>query len=1016
MFRVPVSLFSACVAVFVGVPLGAAPQFNSAALNRLPLLFEQNRGQAPQPVRFIARGPNYRLEVEPASNILVWTDGSSHNSASLRTEFAGANPRASVHAEDPAASVTNYLIGSSSRGWLTGIPNFRRIRIDGIYRGIDLLFHGEGGDLEYDFIVNPRADPHSISFLTHGAKHVRLSKKGDLLLSTGAGEVRWKKPEIYQDSQRGRIQIRGGFQLARNGRVRFWLGEYDRAKPLVIDPSLLYASYFGAPPTLGVGFQSSRGIGVDAAGNVYIAGNTASGDLPVTAGTVQTAFGGLTVNLRYLEGDAFVAKFTSQGALSYMTYLGGSGDDAAFGLAVDTAGNAYVTGMTNSSNFPVTDGVLQSAQKGSGGNSCARFGDAFVAKLNPSGTKLVYSTYLGGTRDDFGTAIAIDGQGNAYVSGATLSADFPTVNALYDKQHGAGGEPGRPSCSGVPLFDGGDAFVAALNPSASSLLFSTYLGGSKDDVATAIALDSSQNVYVGGMTLSSDFPVSDGAFQTSFSGVDTQNEFFHLGDGFVAKLSAGGSALAYSTYLGGSGDDAVMAIAVDKAGTAYVAGSTSSSKFPVTANAVQHSYGGYTSLPFVVEQNVGDAFAARLDPKGAALLYSTFLGGSANDGAMGIAVDPSGLIYVTGMTDSSDFRLTSNAVQPAFAGDDTLARITYFPLGDGFLAILDPNLTAPVYSTYFGGKYNDGFTGMALDSSGNIWTVGFTESPDLKATANGYQRSYTGAPPGVQSPSPDTPVAGEAMLAELSTTGAANGPVLNAVENAASNKTSVVSPGMVFVAYGTNLGPKDLTQAAIDPVTGLLSSVRSGTAVLFDNIPAPLVYVSANQLAGTVPYELEGKSTVKVVVEVEGQRSAPTTVQVQPAAPGLFSLDYSGKGQAVAYEYAGQSAPVLNSASNPAPVGSLLVIYATGEGQSDPPGQDGLIANAVVPKAAGQVSVTIGGVPQPDIRYAGAIPGEAPGILQVNLVVAPGTPSGIQPIVVSADGVSSQTGMTVAIQ
>jgi uncharacterized protein (TIGR03437 family) len=986
-------------------------------VRNLPLRFEENHGQVPASARFVARLPGYELQLDAARNVLLWADSKGHNSASLETKFLGADFEAKLQPEEMLAAKTNYLIGNIPSNWRREIPNYGRVRAAGIYPGIDLIYYGKSGAIEYDFVVQPGAKPDLIRFEIAGAKETRLASDGDLVLSTDAGEVRWKRPVVYQNSTGGRKRVDGAFELLGASRVRFRVGAYDRRKALVIDPILSYSSFFGSPHDSAVGFERALGVGVDSAGNAYVAGITASSDLPVTPGVFQPAFGGSTANIRYLIGDAFIAKFTPGGVLSYVTYLGGTGDDAVAGIAVDSTGDAYLVGTTDSTDFPTTPGVLQRTLKGSGGNNCVTFGDAFVAKLNPAGTQLVYSTYLGGSLDDFGTAIAIDSQGNAYVAGATLSTDFPTVNSVQGSLKGSGGEPGRPSCNGSPLFDAGDAFVAKLNPTATQLIFSTYLGGSLDDAAFSIALDSTQNVYVGGFTLSSDFPTTSGAFQTVFHGVDPVNEFFHFGDGFVAKLSNSGSNLVYSTYLGGTGDDIVSGLATDRDGTVYLTGSTSSPDFPVTSTAVQPLYGGYLdqSLPYLIEQNIGDAYVTRMNPTGTKLLYSTYLGGSENDSGQAIAVDPSGIVYVAGWTDSTDFPVTANAAQQTFGGDSTSVRANYLPCGDGFLAMIDPNLPHSVYSTYFGGEYNDEFFGLTLDSSGNIWMAGRTESPNYPITANAAQKSYTGGYAGVGGPAPTDPIYMQAVVTEFSTTRTPGGPVLDAVTNAASNKAGVVSPGMLFVAYGANFGPTSLISAAVDPVTGLLSANLAGASILFDGVPAPLVYINGSVVAGTVPYEVAGENVTQVVVEVEGQRSTPLAVPVQATAPGIFSVNFSGTGPSVAFN-AVNGVISLNAANNPVPVGSALVIYATGEGQTAPPGQDGLFSSTTIPKPVAPVSVTIGGVPQTNILYAGAIPGEPPGVLQVNIVVADGTPSGVQPLMLQVGTVNSQSGMTVVVK
>ena len=1001
-------MFRAVGIVFFSGLAVAATSYPRLPFAKQPLRFEDHGGE------FIARGLSYALTVRATQNVLAWNNPKTKTAASLTTTFPGANVEAKLLPETKSSAVSNYFIGDAPRDWRTGVANYEKVRIQNIYRGIDLLFYGKEGGLEYDFVVSPGGDPRSIGFAMQGARKVTLTPEGDLVLRTRAGEIRWKKPVLYQELDSARRQVQGGFRL-KGKRVGFWIGGYDHSRPLVIDPVLAYATYFGSQYGGSGGFESAQAVAVDGAGNVYIAGVTDSYDLPATPGVIQPSFGGASTNIRYFQGDVFVAKFSPLGAISYVTYLGGSADDAATAIAVDAAGNAYITGATSSSNFPTTPGVVQPHLKGSGGNACISFGDAFIAKLNPTGTQLLYSTYLGGSRDDFANAIAIDAQGDAYIAGATLSTDFPVVNAVQGTFKGTGGEPGRPSCNGSPLFDGGDAFVAKLNPAATTVLFATYLGGSQDDVATAISLDPSGNIYVGGFTLSPDFPVTSGAYQTRYGGAEQQNEFFLFGDAFVAKLNAGGGSLAYATYLGGAGDDAVFGMTADKAGTVYLTGSTSSQSFPVTSGAVQNRYGGYVFLPLQIEQNLGDAFAARLDSKGATLLYATYLGGSGNDAGSAIAVDPSGLIYITGMTDSTDFPVTSNAMQSVFGGDDTSVRQKILPSGDGFLTIIDPALNKPVYSTYYGGEYNDMFTSIAIAPNGNVWMAGTTQSPNLTVTSNAAQHSYTGGPAASGSPNPSGPVVMQSMLAEVSIAATAGGPPLTRLNNAAGNTPGVVSPGMVFVVYGNNLGPSTLVGAAVDPASGLLASTRSGTAVLFNNIPAPLLFVEGSAVSGIAPYEIAGLSNVQVVVEVEGQRSAPMTVVVQATSPGVFSLNYSGTGQAVADQYInGQG--TLNSSGNPLPAGTLVSIYVTGEGQTVPAGTDGLFSSTVVPKPVASVSVSVGGVPQTNINYAGEIPGDPGGVMQVNFFLAAGTPSGMQPVTVTVGGVASQSGLTLVVQ
>jgi uncharacterized protein (TIGR03437 family) len=995
------SVLLACVASAWIAICGAQGAALPRKLPTLPLSFEENTGQAPKKFQYVAHGAQYQMWIGSAENRLVWSDSPSSEISSVRTRFFGADRNARVRGAALQTAQTNYFIGHSVSEWHTGVRNYGEVRVDGIYPGVDLVYHASQGDLEYDFQVNAGSDPSAIQFEVKGAAGLRIDSEGDLVLGSGLNQVRWKKPAIYQDTIDGRKPVEGAYEL-KGRRVRFRIGSYDRERRLIIDPVLKYASYFGAPRGVynaSIGSVGVRAIGTDGAGNVYIAGIVNTDQLPVTKGVVQTAYAGGS-GAEVLFGDAFVAKFSPVGAILWVTYLGGSHDDMASSLAVDSSGNVYVAGITDSADFPVTSGVLQPVYGGAGGNLCKAFGDAFVAKLNSTGTQLLYSTYLGGSQDDGAAGVTVDAAGNAYVAGSTLSTNFPTQAPLQSSMHGLGGEPTTPDCNGYPLAFG-DVFVAKLNPTATALVFSTYLGGSLDDAATTIAIDSSSNVYVAGATLSTDFPVTPGAFQKANRGTDAQNFFQHSGDGFVAKLNSSGSALVYATYIGGRGDDAIASIFVDKAGTAYLTGATSSPDFPVTKNALQPQYSGYISLPTNVLNNYGDAFVTRLNQTGTGLLYSTFLGGMANDEGEAITVDPSGLVYVAGVTDSSDFPVTNKAVQPTFGGDETSIEIDYRPFGDGFLAVVDPASGSLLYSTFYGGTLDDGFMALALDGNGNVWLTGGTDSTDLHVTSNASQALYPGVPG----------VSGDGMLAEFSPAGT-NPPAVGALENAASNATNVVSPGMIFVLYGQNLGPSNLLNGAADPVSGLLSGTLAQVSVLFNNIPSPLVYVVNKQVAGTVPYELAGQTTAQVVVEVSGVRSAPFTVQVAPSAPGLFSVDFSGNGPAVVYN----ANNTLNSSSNPASRGSIIQIFGTGEGQTNPAGEDGLFSIGLPPKPLLPVSVTIGDVPQTQFAYVGGVPGEPPGVLQVNVTIAAGTPKGNQPIVLQVGGANSQPNLTVAIQ
>ncbi len=970
-----------------------APIIRKELLSKMALRFEED-ASGKSPAKYTARGANFSLNLAPAENWFEWKEPGNGKMARVHTRLIGANRGARMEPSNRLPGAANYFIGDAST-WRTGVAGFGRIRHVAVYPGIDLVFHGEQGMLEYDFVLAPHADPRAIQLELSGQRDLRIDVGGDLVVETGAGEIRWKRPEVFQLSKGRRTAVDGRFVIAKNRTVRFELGQYDTSRELVIDPALSYSTYLG-----GKGNEYARGIALDGAGNIFIAGATNSSDLQ-TVSSFQPNFGGMTAN--FLGGDAFVAKFSPAGALLYLTYVGGTADESALGIAVDAAGNAYITGMTTSEDFPTVK-PLQARFGGMGGNGNVRSGDAFVAKLNPSGNQLIYSTFLGGSMDEVGTAIAIDATGAAYVTGTTASQNFPvTSNAYQRSMRGVGGEPIRPGTN-KPMWEPGDAFVAKLDPTGSQLVFSTYLGGTKDEAAATIALDSSNNVYVGGCTISADFPATPGALQTRYGGSDGQNEFMIKGDGFVTKLNPQGTGLVYSTYFGGSGDECVSALAVDKTGNLYMTGSTSSQNLPVTSGAFQKAYAGYFALPFQIEHLHGDAFVAKLNAAGSALNYLSFLGGETNDAGTAIAIDGSGNAYVTGFTDSLDFPTSGPPLQARSAGDG--GQEPYMMYGDAFLTVVNPTGTAMLYSSYFGGRNDDAGLGVAVDANGVVYIAGNTLSLNLPVSTNAAQKVYAGGNPSAGHP----PAKGDAFLAVF-TGFAASPPVVNAITNSASNASQAVSPGMIFVAYGAKMGPGTLTGAVLDPV-GLLASNVAGSQMLFNEKPAPIVYTSANQFAGIVPYSVSGQNSVQVVSVYQGQRSVPVTVQVAAAAPGLFSANYSGKGQAAAFNQDGTP----NSQSNPAAKGSVVVLFGTGEGGLTPPPLDGTIANGLPPwRPINALKFSVGGVPA-TVLYANTVPQQVAGLLQINAQLAANTPSGAQPVVLTAGTIESQSGLTIWVQ
>lgn len=676
----------ALVALFV-LPTAAGAGL-SESYGRLPLHFEENRGQADREVQFLARGPGYGLYLTASEAVLVL---GAKDRTVLRMALVGANSDSPVSGLDELPGKANYFIGKDSSKWRTNVPTYAKVRYREVYPGIDLVYYGNQRQLEYDFVVAPGADPTEIVLRFEGADAIKIDTHGDLVLHTANGELRQHKPVIYQETDGVRQLIEGSYVIKDAHQVAFQFAAYDESRPLIIDPMLFYSTYLG-----GNSDDYAWSIAVDGAGHAYVTGSTGSTNFPTTDGSSQTTFGACHT--------AFVAKFDRAGsALVYSTYLGGLDsagcyDNVGSAIVVDDAGHAYVTGYTFA-DFPTTAEAFQRAHIE---------GDAFVTKLSPTGDGLVYSTLLGGGFDDFGTGIALDASGSAYVAGWTYSPDFPTTAGAFQPTYGGGGTAG---------------FVAKLNPAGSAVEYSTYLHGgdaSGHDYIRGIAVDARGSTYVAGATNPysnhpPNFPTTPGAFQITYGGGSV--------DAFVAKLNSTGSALVYSTYLGGSGWDDILGIAIDAAGHAYVAGRTISSDFPTTAAALQPNHGGGT----------WDAFVTKLNVAGSALLYSTYLGGIDHDFGTAIAVDADGRAYVTGATRSSNFPTTPGPFQANLRN-----------MADAFVTKFELDGTTLAFSSYLGGDRGEGGTSIALDAAGNVLVAGYTASADFPTTSGAFQRSHGG--------------------------------------------------------------------------------------------------------------------------------------------------------------------------------------------------------------------------------------------------------------------------------
>ena len=664
---------------------------------KLPVAFIENRGQTDSRVRYYAQGSRYAFYLTRDQIVLSFAKQPSTQGLTLGLRFLGSNPKVVVEGEERAAGAVNYLHGNNPAGWQTEVPRYGQILYRELWPGVDLRLREQAGTLKYEFRVRPGARPEDVRLAYAGATGLSLDDRGRLLIETDMGVLRDSPPVSYQEIAGARVPVESRYVIRERGGAQegygFAVGAlYDPERELIIDPGLEYSTFLG-----GSSDDYVAGIQVDANGNAYVVGTTQSPNFPTTAGAFRRT-GSASNSL-----DIFVSKLNPTGtALVYSTFIGGTNFDSGRAIAIDAAGNAYVTGQTKSSNFPTTAGAFDRTFNV---DTCPRCGidqeDAFVLKLNAAGSGLVYSTFLGGFDLDDGLGIAVDTSGNAYVTGETGSVNFPTT-------------PGAFRTTKIGAFD---AFVTKLNAAGSALVYSTYLGGTAVDYGSRVAVDAAGNAYVMGPTSSADFPTTPGAFDTTANGAF---------DVFVTKLNSTGSALIYSTYLGGTDFDSGGGLAIDSAGNAYVSGGTGSFDFPTTPGAFDTLPGG---------PNASDAFITKLNPTGSALVYSTVLGGTASEGANAIALDGSGNVWVTGGSSSADFPVIVGAVDSSFNGT-----------ADVFISELSANGSTLLYSTYLGGTQSEAGNDLALDSAGNVYVTGHTYSLDFPTTAGAFDTVFNGDP------------------------------------------------------------------------------------------------------------------------------------------------------------------------------------------------------------------------------------------------------------------------------
>ena len=854
------------------------PGVNEAGL---PLGFEPNVGQTGPNVQFLAHGQGSTTWLSPADARV-----SSHG-AMVDMRLVSADPHADVSPEDGLPGVVNYLIGPASQ-WHTNIPTYARVVYRDVWPGIDVAYHGTQSGLEYDFTVAPGADPARIVLLMEGVSRTGVDTlNGDLVMKTTSGTVvRHRAPHLYQVGPSGRQPISGRFAV-RGNTVRFAVGGYDHGRPLVIDPTvsnprLAYSTYLGGGPGPSAfsGTDGATAVTVDSSGNVYVTGTSDSPNFPTTPGAFSTTNG---------HNAVFVTKIATLNSgvqsLVYSTFLGSN--DTASGIAVDSAGEAYVAGTAgNFGSVPTTKRALQPKKPG--------FQSGFVTKLNATGSGLLYSTYLGGSGNtiqccgDGVSAIALDSKGNAYVTGLTQSTDFPVTGGAFQTTC-------PNAASGTGCITG---FVAKISNNGSKLAYSTFLGAEDTNPndfygagqGLGVAVDSAGSAYVtgffsvGAATPQPLFPTTPGAFQTAGC-AEQLTAFYQCYGAFVTKLNAGGSALVYSSVLAGNNFEAGYSIAVDAGGNAYVEGATGSTDFPTTSGAYQTS--------------PGPSFVTKLNANGTGLAYSTYFPGVVPFTAFAtLAIDHAGDVYITGVTGgSTTFPTTAGSFQTTAPGGGKN--------NDAFVSKLNATGTGLAYSTYLGGATNDDIgQAIAVDGGGNAYVVGQTFSTDFPTTSSAAQTSAGGN--------------GDGFMSKLNATGAApaystylDGSALNPTPFSGfdtGNGVAVDSMGEAYIAGCTESGTFPTTSGAFqtsnsNPYAAFVSKFNvAGSALLYSTYLGPIATPQCGLGGGIRALAGVDAAGDAVVAGVSGSASFPTTSGAYDTTTGDdFVTELNGTGSALIY-------------------------------------------------------------------------------------------------------------------
>jgi uncharacterized repeat protein (TIGR01451 family) len=703
----------------------------------------------------------------------------------------GANEQAQATGEGKQRAQSNYYIGNISSEWRTNIANYGKVRYAGIYPGVDLVYYGQQKQLEYDFVVNPGADPNSIALTfggnADGRKHIplRINHAGDLVATLKTGDVSFHKPVVYQTKDNEKILVEGRYILKADGSVGFQLGHYDPSKQLVIDPVLSFSTYLGGSSN-DIGYGVTYGVDH---GEPTLVGSTSSADFPQVKALYS--YGG--------DRDVFVTKYNpTLTEVIFSTYIGGSDDDVPSQVTQDVYGDVFFVGYSLSPNFPVRGPVFQ--KKFAGGSVT---GDAVVVEVESADLYLEWSSYLGGSGDDQAFSLAVDTPGNVFVSGHTTSTNFPVTAGAYQTTCPVDSSGG---CS--------TSFVSEVNPKGTALVYSTYLGGSNGlgESAYGIALNASDDAYISGITGSPNYPTTSGAYQTQCGTDGLCNGTY---DGFVTELNPTGTGIVASTFLGGNNFDYTAGIVANPTAI-YVSGSTVSPDFPVTANAAQSTYGGNSAGCVFTTGTCGDVTISKFNTTLTTLQYSTYLGGSLDENpGLSMGVDSNGYMYVVGQTDSPNFPLV-DALQPTYGGGSS----------DAFLTQLTPQ-GAFGYSTYFGGNGEDFAYRLTFDPSNDVYITGGTLSTNFAVTAHAPQK-ICGTDGNCNGGFFDAFFSKISLSADLSMTGKASATIKTGANLSYALAARNNGPDTALSVTVTDATPTGTTFVSVTPNTGTCTAPPVG--------------------------------------------------------------------------------------------------------------------------------------------------------------------------------------------